>query len=168
MTQQVEPIGKTELLQRIRSEHERLEATLSRLSPEQWLQPNVEGAWSPKDTIAHLSAWEGRVVRWSGEALGGQVPELPVGEQVVDQINAQIYADNRERPLAEVRAEFDSSHSQVLRAVEDTAEADMSRTGLFEAWGDIPLWKFFSILTWQHYEMHHQPIRAWLEGLEAS
>lgn len=168
MTQQDEPIGKTELLARIRSEHEYLEATLSQLSPEQWCQPGVEGVWSPKDAIAHLSAWEGHVVRWSSEALGGQVPGLPVGDPVVDRINAQIYAVNRDRPLAEVRAEFERSYQQVLRAVEDTPEADLPRTGLFLAWGDIPLWKFFSVLTWQHYENHHQPIRTWLEGLQTS
>jgi hypothetical protein len=167
MTEQVEPISKTELLARIRSEHEYLEATLSQLSLEQWHQPGVEGAWSPKDTIAHLSAWEGRVIRWSGEALAGQGVELPVGDQVVDRINAQIYAENRDRPLAEIRAEFENSYRQVLRAVEDTPEADLPRTGLFLAWGDISLSKFFSVLTWQHYEMHHQPIRTWLEGQQA-
>jgi len=141
---------------------------LSQLSPEQWLQPGIEGDWSPKDTIAYLSAWEGRVIRRSSEALGEQVPERPVGDQVVDRINAQIYAENRERPLAEVRAEFESSYPQVLRAVEDTPEEDLPRTGLFLAWGDIPLWKFLSVLTWQHYEMHHQPIRTWLEGIQAN
>jgi hypothetical protein len=165
MSQQGEHMEKSELLERIRSEHAFTESAWNQVREQELLQPGVEGEWSAKDMMAHLSFWENRMIQWSNEALSGQSFELPAGNEVVDKINARVYEENGDRPLAEIRAEFESSYQEALRTIEGTPEQDLLRTGLFPAWGDIPLWKFFATLTWLHYEQHNQSIRAWLESL---
>jgi hypothetical protein len=164
MSQQGEHVPKSALLERIRFEHAFTEAAWNQVREEELLQPGVEGEWSAKDLMAHLSFWEKRMVRWSTEALSGPSFELPAGNEMVDQINARVYEENKDRPLAEVRTEFETSYRQALRTIEATPEADLLRTGLFPAWGDIPLWKFYATLTSLHYEQHNQSIRAWLES----
>ena len=53
-----ETIAKAVLLDNIQAEYNRLESLLAPLSEEQLTTPGVNGPWSIKDNIAHLTAWQ--------------------------------------------------------------------------------------------------------------
>ena len=58
MNAQTEKMTKSELLNQIRTERGQLEETLARLTHAQMLLPGVDGEWSVKDALAHISTWE--------------------------------------------------------------------------------------------------------------
>src|SRR5579884_2258529 len=103
--------SRADLLRRTQGEHARLERLLATLGDEELTRPGVTGDWSLKDHLAHLTWWQRRVVL----VLGGQpdpVGALSLADQSEDAINAALYAGNRYRTLADVRADCDASHRQ--------------------------------------------------------
>src|SRR5690348_17195004 len=101
------------LLRRGRDEHAQLEALLGQIAEADQTRSGVTGTWSVKDHLAHLTWWEQRVIRMLGGAPD-PIDAIPGGEKSEDDINAYVYAQNRERPLAEVRAAFDASYREML------------------------------------------------------
>jgi hypothetical protein len=164
MSEQAEPQSRTELVARVRADRARLEATLSRMSEEQLVQPGVEGDWSAKDIMAHIAAWEQRMVSWIDEALRGKIPAQPADDVELDRINAAIYEESQDRPLTEVLAEFETSYQVALAAAGTTPEADLMDPHRFAWRQGEPLWEMVASNTYWHYEEHGDPLRAWLEG----
>jgi len=166
-----EQMSKSKLLERMQSERQRLEATLARLSENQMTTPGVNDQWSVKDILAHITVWERRMVRWLEETVGDEVPEmLPAGMtwDDLDEWNEQTYLDNRDRPLAEVLADFKSSYPQALKAVKAVSEEDLIDPHRFEWRAGKPLWVMVAANTFWHYKEHNMSIRIWLEGVQAA
>src|SRR5260221_7679022 len=115
--------GKTkrELLAKIQSERSRLEETLAPLSDAQLIEPGVVGDWSIKDILAHLSVWEGRLrQRVKGQAERGTDLGTP-------EFNAQVFVENRNRDLKDVRAEFQRSYVRVIVLAEGLSNMEVER-----------------------------------------
>lgn len=163
MNEEVERITKSELLATIRSERGLLEAALSEVDVEQMTQPGVEGDWSVKDIVAHIVAWEQRMIGWVAAALRDEVPEVPRTWDVVHRLNEQIYLENRDRPLCDVLADLPRSYQEALRAAEDVSEDDLVDPDRFGWRAGEPLWKMVAANTWWHYREHCQSLRAWLD-----
>ncbi len=51
---------KDELIKKIETEWDNLQAALDGLTEEQMHQPGVVGEWSIKDILAHITAWQTR------------------------------------------------------------------------------------------------------------
>ena len=162
-----EQISKKEMLALIHSEWKALWAALKQLSPEQMAQPGVESNWSVKDILAHIMAWEKRMVQWLEESLRGEVPERPapgMSWDDLDRLNEQIYRENRDRALDEVLADFRQSHEESLRVVEAIAEEDLIEPERFEWREGDPIWHMVAGNTWWHYKEHRETISNWLAG----
>lgn len=143
---------RADLSRRSREEHERLEAILATLSDERMLEPGVtEDNWSVKDHLAHLTWWEQRVIRVLARGEPDPLDGMPVDIHNTNAINAYVYAQNRDRPLAEVRIAFDASYQEMLRLIE-TAPDDLPT----ERWGWI------DGNAAGHYEEHRVMFEAWL------
>lgn len=163
MNEEVERVTQSELLDSIRSERGLLEATLSEVDVEQMEQPGVEGDWSVKDVVAHIVAWEQRMVGWVAAALRGEVPEVPRTWDDVHRVNEQIYRENRDRALCDVLADLPRSYQEALRAAEDVSEDDLVDPDRFGWRAGEPLWKMVAANTSWHYREHCQSLRAWLD-----
>ncbi|MBO0794662.1 MAG: ClbS/DfsB family four-helix bundle protein, partial [Ktedonobacteraceae bacterium] len=130
------------------------------LSEEQLTTSGVNGAWSIKDNIAHLTEWQKYLLEKLKAANAGvQMVDLypDMGE---DEINEFFYQRNKSRPLADVLAEFRAVSLQVVEAVEQTSEDILN--------GPLP-WPTEDIVannimgnTYEHCEEHSQIIRDWL------
>jgi hypothetical protein len=68
---------KAQLVERLQTERRRLEQNLARLTAEQMVQPGVVGAWSTKDVLAHLAAWEALCLSWLDTSQQGGTPAVP-------------------------------------------------------------------------------------------
>lgn len=162
-----DPVSKHEVLDLIREERSALQAVLDGLGEDQMMRPALEHGLSVKDTLAHIAVWEQRMIQWLDESYRGEVPQRPAPGMTwddLDRLNEQTYLANKDRPLAEVLAEFDQSYRRAWQAVERMTEQDLFDGARF-AWreGD-PAWRMVAANTWWHYREHREEIEHRLTG----
>ena len=160
MNEQIKSMSRTELLQQIRDERRALEKVLSRLTHAQMLVPGVDGDWSIKDVLAHISAWERHMINWIGSHLIGEPPDVPLPWEV-DRMNAETFSQVREKPLSEVLEEFRQSYHDSLTLIESLTEKQL-QTQYSETWPLGPLWQGVAANTSFHYQEHRVDIEKWI------
>lgn len=161
---------KSELLDALREENGRWEALLDQIDPARMDQPGVNGDWSMKDLVAHLTGWNRWLVarlRAAGRGEPKPPPPWPADLQSEDEVNAWIYEANRGRTARGVLDESQQVIQQLLAVLgglpEDTrmeAAQHQGRTYLLVWCGDerFPASEFFD-----HFHDDHEPdVRAWL------
>ena len=161
MNDQTEIITKDELLNQIHIERGRLEETLARLTHAQMLLPGVDGEWSVKDALAHISAWERRMISWVGSHLRNEEPEVPLPWDV-ERMNSETYSQVKDKPLSEVLEEFRLSYWDSLALAESMSEEQL-QTIYADTWPMGPLWTGFAANMNWHYKEHCADIQKWLE-----
>jgi hypothetical protein len=152
---------RQELLDQIRTERGRLEETLARLTHAQMLIPGVDGKWSVKDALAHISTWERWMIRWTNSLLRGEKPDTPEPWDI-ERMNAGTYARVKEIPLAEVLEEFRNSYWDSLALAESLSEEQL-QTAHTGTWPMGPLWTGIAANMNWHYKEHCADIRKWLK-----
>ncbi len=155
------PRDKAELLTQIREARAALERTVDRLSEAQ-LTALGPDSWSGKDHLAHLAAWEGKIVavmegRPAHEGLG--LDEATYRGANIDEINAHLHERDRDRPLPDVLATFRRTHGRLLAALEALPEAELTRPYESADAGDV-LADGIAGNTYEHYEEHQATIEA--------
>ncbi len=139
--------------------------SFARLSDEQLEQPGVEADWSVKDILAHITFWHNRMALLIATAQRGEPPATlrQLGEDsaaAVDRVNAQNYAANADRPLAEVRAAFEQSYQHALATVARLSDADLADDSpICQALGGSLL-ALIAGDTYDHYAEHLPSIQA--------
>jgi len=166
MNDRIENITKPELLDQIRAERQRLEEVIAALTSDQMLQPGASGEWTVKDVLAHISAWERRMLSWLGSHLRGASPDLPLPWDV-ERMNAETYAQVKDKPLAEVLEEFHQSYRDALALAESLSEEQL-KTIYTNTWPMAPLWFGVAANTNWHYIEHRESIEAWLKQQKAT
>lgn len=162
------PPSVMEVLERIETEWEALQATLSDLNEAQMTAPREDG-WSVKDELAHLTAWARGLA-----ALVRKQPRFPAmglpedaGPHTfgIERMNQLIHDQNRDHPLEEVLAELDSAHRDALAAVSQLSDED-----LLQPYDDFqhqdrrpdsetPILWFIAGNTFGHYAEHRESIQ---------
>ena len=155
------PRDKGELLARIREARAALERTVDRLSEEQLTAPGPDG-WSAKDHLAHLAAWEGKIVavmegRPAHEGLG--LDEAAYRGASIDEVNARLHERDHDRPLPDVLDAFRRTHGRLLAALEALPEAELTRPYQSADAGDV-LADGIAGNTYEHYEEHQATMEA--------
>lgn len=141
---------RDDLARRGREAHQQLDALLAPLSDEQLTQPGATGDWSVKDHLAHLTWWGRRVITvLSGGA--DPIDAMPGGEKTEDEINANVYMANRDRSVADVRADFEATHRDMQRLIETLPDETLAKR---EGW--------ISGNSDYHYNEHMAMFQAWL------
>ena len=161
------PKTTAELLTRLDREWEALESTLGGLTQTQLTDTRDPAGWAVKDHVMHVAAWEDALLarlagRPTHEALGVDEATLAQDE---DTQNAAIFTRHRHRPLTEVLNAARASHRAArarLAALGDRAVAgtvaDVVPPGADSDGGPAAAW--IGGNTWEHYEAHHNWIRA--------
>ena len=157
--------SKAQLLDDLRDEQAGWEALLQDIGEEHMTQPGVAGEWSIKDIVAHLTGWRRRSVGRFQVALRHEPepqPQWPSQLQTDDEINAWIYAANRDLPLADVLRESREVFEQLVETLDAFPAADLLDPTRFPWLGseDLPL---SGAALFGHFHEEHEPdIRAWL------
>ncbi|MBN1643006.1 MAG: ClbS/DfsB family four-helix bundle protein [Anaerolineae bacterium] len=155
-----EEMTRSRLLDQVRSGRAQFGALLDELDRAHMGTPGVQGAWSVKDIVAHVTAWEERMVAWLGQAAHGEL-DLP-DWRGVDDMNEQTYQERKDWPLDEVMATFAQVGAQAIAAIEATPEPDLFAPGRFAGLGDGALWRLVAANTFEHYPAHIRAVRTWL------
>lgn len=159
-------MSKAQLLNDLKEEYARWEALLNDIGEVHMTQPDVAGGWSIKDIVAHLTGWRRRsVARF--QAVLHHEPSFstpwPSHLQTDDEINAWIYAANRDRPLADVLQESRAVFQQFVDTLSAFPEAELlnpKRFGWMES--EAPTGAAFFV----HFHEEHEPdMRAWLDKI---
>src|SRR5690349_5907186 len=122
-----EPFSKARLLESMQRGFAEFEAFLAPLSEQQMTTPGVNDAWSIKDNLAHLVAWQQHALRLLQGVSNNVSPANQYQGMTEEQINEQIYQQNKDRPLSEVMAEFRSSYQQVLESTQNLTQEEMEK-----------------------------------------
>lgn len=155
--------SKAELLEMRRALYAHFDVLIADLSEQQIQMPGVNGNWSVKDHIAHLTFWERvnllEMLKAIEQGTSWADPGLESTEEVRDKTNQQVYLQNKDRSLANVLSEFQVTHQQVMEYLEKLSEEKLKTP--YEWLGG------YTIITWLsepngHYDEHEQYIRDWL------
>lgn len=155
-----EPITKSQLLDRTRRARAELDALLARVDDAEMVQAGICGEWSAKDVLAHITWHEREMIgTLQAHALdGSELWDLPL-----DQRNAAIFEENKDRSLQDVRDETQPVFNLLLQWVESLPEEDLHDPGRFPGMpDDWQPWKLIAENTYEHYEDHIPQFREWL------
>jgi hypothetical protein len=128
----------------------RLDTALASFSDEAMLD-RIDDEWTRKDVLAHIEAWERRVVDLlerlrTGETLADQVD--------TDELNARFYAADKARSLADVRSGEPAAYERMLVAIDGAADEELFDGSHF-AWTDGDrLADWFRSNGDEHYDEH--------------
>jgi hypothetical protein len=158
-----QPMTGARLATILRDKRARWDALLAQVRPDRLVIPGVEGSWSVKDLVAHLTWYEQSVVEGARQILssGTFTRRRPAGVDVHEQ-NARIAAASQTRSVTEVFAEAHAVFQQMLVLVEacpDDLLNDPHVLGLNE---DLVPWMGVANNSYGHYHEHEPALRAWL------
>jgi hypothetical protein len=170
-----EKVTKDELLKRIKEKHAEMEKLLASLDKSKLDEPGVYGELSVKDVLSHLTAWERMMLGWLESSQRGEkpvrfTPEFAFDEsgddeaanKVMDNLNEHIFRQNKGRTVADVMADFEKAHADVVQAIEAAPEADLIDPNRFPWRNGYPFWPSVVGNTYGHYEEHIDLINQWL------
>lgn len=146
-------LSKSAILAQIEQEHNLLVQTLHALSQSQIVEPVILATPAPgqscKDILAHLTAWEQRMLSIIQAIITGapqpQYPSTPI-------FNEYVFHANKDRSLEEVQADFERSYDESLALVQRLTEVEL-------ATGEV--WKLVGYNTYNHYKWARTMIRRW-------
>jgi hypothetical protein len=158
-------MNKDRLLKYVQIAYADIEQTVSTLNDIQMTQLGVEGEWSMKDLIGHLTYWQQREANFLKQARGLTVdrhyPNVDVDSQ-----NSIAYAENRNRPLDEILEDYRRSYRDIVEEVKALSEADLMETKRF-AWTEgEELWGSIAGETYLHAGEHMPAVRKWLDQVQ--
>jgi hypothetical protein len=143
-------MNRSQLLAAIGAGRDRLDAALAAL-PDEAMVDRIDDAWTRKDVLAHLEAWERRVVDLLDCLRAGAEPGARIE---TDELNARLHLVDRDRSLEDVRSNERAAYARLLAAVDGATDEELFEGGHF-AWTDgDPLADWFRGNTDEHYDEH--------------
>ena len=143
---------KTRLIQLLDLSRSFCQQLIADLDP---TERNFGGAWenwSIKDELAHVIAWQlnsmARIAAWR---YGEPVPDFSDFQT----INRAIYDTNRDRSLAEIVAEGDRAHADLVALIQSSSEEDLTRQEHFSGQGARSLVAQIMIDGFEHPIVHY-------------
>jgi hypothetical protein len=144
------PMNRAMLLDAIAAGRERLDAALGSL-PDAAMLDRVDDQWTRKDVVAHLEAWERRVVDLLDSLRAGTEPPERIE---TDELNARFHARNRDRTLEDVRSGERDAYRRLLAAIDGATDDELFEAGHFAWTAGDPLAGWFRGNTDEHYDEH--------------
>jgi hypothetical protein len=156
---------KTHILAALREEFDHWERVLADLSEAQINAVPQPGELSLKDEIAHLWAWQQRSIARMEAGLNNQAPTLPKwlpdivaeSEENVDQINAWIYEQYKDRSWPEVYLQWRTGFLRFLEVSESIPEPVLLDSSRY-AW--LSPYSLADVIlgTYDHHQEHLEKI----------
>lgn len=153
-----------DLMARIRKDRAEFAALWAGLSNEQMIQrPGPQSDWSVKDLMAHIASWERHMLENVRLLLKGEAPHIADDE---DTVNAGVFAENKDRALADVRAEFAGQMALLEERLSPLSEDQINDAQHFPQLNGKPL--LYPIIgdTFGHYGVHRSDLERYVASLK--
>lgn len=161
------PMTGARLADILRTERAKWNALLAQIGPDRMEIPGVEGTWSAKELVAHLTWYEGRIVEGAQQIMGTGKFTRPQGGLTglgMDERNARIAEESRARSVSDVLAEADQVFGQVVSIIAAVPQDILNDPHLLGLPDDKTPWMAVANNSYAHYREHEQAVRAWLDG----
>jgi hypothetical protein len=130
------------------------EASYAGLSVSQLLIPGVSGAWSVRDTIAHVTWWEEEALKHLPLVrAGGRPTRYSVKYGGINAFNALMTEQRRTLSLTEILRQHDEVHERLIGYVRSVPEELYARETRFR--------RRLRLDTHGHYPIHTRAILGW-------
>ena len=130
--------------------------------------PGVEGTWSVKQIVAHLTWYEQAVVDGARQITSTGTLTRNNDGLGMDERNARIAAESRARSVDDVLAEANDIFAQLLQVIAACPDDLLNNAKLLSLPDDIPPWMRVANNSYLHYQHHEQSIQAWLARNEVA
>jgi hypothetical protein len=154
---------RAELLAQLHSEQKAWESLLAQIGEDRMDEPGVQGDWSIKDIVAHLTAWRRRTVgRLEAVAKGQPEPKAPwpADLQEDDEINAWFHQRDSGKSVAEVLSESRRVFDQLASAIEKLPVEALDDPARLPWMQGAPVTG--ATLFGHFHDEHEADMRAWL------
>jgi len=159
-----EQVNKAELLEKMNCGYAAFQTLLDVLGEAQMTTVEVNGSWSIKDVLTHLTAWQRAMVDRLQAAVRNEKPALmDLTDEEIDRLNEQFYQEGKSRPLAEVLTDFRTTYLQIVEIVQALPWEDLADAHRFAWLNGTPLWRYIPGDTYEHYQEHIESIREFLK-----
>jgi hypothetical protein len=152
----------------LRTERIRWNALLTQVGADRMEISGVEGEWSVKQLVAHLTWYEQAILDGARQvAATGKFTRPrdrgPYMGLTMDELNDCIAAESRERPLADVLAEADQAFDQLLTLIAAVPQDVLNDPHILGLPDDLVPWMGVANNSYSHYRQHEDSLRAWLD-----
>ena len=153
-------MNKAEWLDTLQTERAQWDALVAEAGEVGMTRPGVEGEWSVKDVIAHVTWFEREMV---GVLRARALVGSDLWNLSRDERNAAIYEQNRDRALGDVLAEARAVFDRLLAGMQSLAEEDLHDPLRFaEMPADWVPWQVIASNCYEHYRQHAPGLRDWM------
>lgn len=154
---------QADLLIRIPQERAAFAALWQSLTEAQMIaRPGPQDDWSVKDLIAHMTFWENRML----ERVVDLLNDKPAGTTPnIDEVNTQVFDNNKDRPLADILAEFEANEARVLAQIEVLDDDQINTRGRYKL---DPKYAMLDLIigdTFGHYAVHTPELKQYIASL---
>lgn len=161
-------LTKTALLDTMNEEWANWERLLKQFGPQDVMQPGVEGYWSLKDVLAHVTYWQHQFADRLEYPLADPDWRSQPDNRSEDEINDEAYRESLPKSPEQIRAEFEASYRRLQAAIEALSGDDLSRRHPNPAADDAtwpsksPLWRQITGSALEHLQEHREAVQGWL------
>jgi hypothetical protein len=155
---------KAELLQAMKEARLRWGETLEGVPEDRREEPALEGGWSVKDVIAHISEWEGVAATRLAFSLGESATGPDFEDLEIDERNQRYYERNRARPLATVVEQEAANWERLVSVAESMSEEQLNDRTLLKTRPGVEPWDMIAGNAHEHFDEHIEQIHDWLGG----
>lgn len=143
-----------QVLDRLDAAWRDFEESYAGLTDDELLIPGVQGDWSVRDIIAHVTWWEEEALKHLPLIReGGRPPRYSVKYGGINAFNALMTEARKELSLAEVLRQHAAVHGRLLDYVRSAPEDLYRRETRFR--------RRLRLDAWSHYPLHARAIRHW-------
>lgn len=118
-------MNKSELIKWLTEEQQKWELFIAAIGEQRLDQSGVNGDWSMRDIIAHLTGWQHLLIAKLQAAAEGRSepsPPWPAEFTSEDDINAWIYETNHQKTPQQVLEDAHNAHEQLLAIMQSLPE----------------------------------------------
>lgn len=156
------PMTAARLTDILRTERVQWNGLLAQVGPDRMEIPGVEGTWSVKEVVAHLTWYERAIVDGAAQVMNTGTFTRANDGLGMDERNARIAAESSARSVDDVLAEADDVFTQLLQVIAVCPDDLLNNAKLLGLPDDVPPWMRVANNSYLHYQQHEQSIRAWL------
>ncbi len=131
---------KPTMLALLRQTRAQEQALVDQLTEAEGSAEGTQERWSIKDMIAHMAAWKQRHAEKLAAAIRGDTPPEWTDMELVNCLNAERYAADREQSWLAVQRQAERACSDLMAQVERMSEAELTDPDHYE-WQAGALWK---------------------------